>query len=324
MTTYEGTIPGYTAYASSTDATVRAEGKAMHDALAGIGMVKTADTGQVDWLTAIKQAAVGTLIGYEIWRFNDALQATAPIFFRVEYYGGMSATTQGWSLRLYVGTGSDGAGTITGHVTEATAASTTCGAGTAGVSAAGKVLASSGDGSMCAFFPFVAVGATLHTPAFLIDRSRNATGNPTSAGVTVARNNANASLANQTTNQYYNYLSGASFGGGVMESIIPVIVPGKINGTAVGASASLATAALAPVFPWTVFAPGEAPWQAIAGVSYMDYPGGTFTARIAGAERTYRAIPLTAQHSAWGMAAYIQGTNPVYSNPSVGVAVLWQ
>jgi hypothetical protein len=48
------------------------------------------------------------MAGYEVWRFNDAQQATAPIFLKFEF--GSNVPT----VKITVGTGSNGSGTITG------------------------------------------------------------------------------------------------------------------------------------------------------------------------------------------------------------------
>lgn len=102
------------AFAHSDNATFRAWGSELSAKLAEAGLIKTADTGQIDWLTAARPV-INTAAGYEIWRFNDALQATAPIFLKLEYGTGTGAATPG--LWLTVGTGSNGAGTLTGTTT---------------------------------------------------------------------------------------------------------------------------------------------------------------------------------------------------------------
>jgi hypothetical protein len=104
----------------STDAHFRAWGVAFDAALTSLGLVKTSDTGQVDWNTATWTANV--VNGYEVWRFNDALQATAPIFLKFRFYrsgfGGVPPM-----LFVTVGTGSNGSGTLTGTTTAEVSAS---------------------------------------------------------------------------------------------------------------------------------------------------------------------------------------------------------
>lgn len=95
----------------SSDATFRAWGSDISTHLAAIGLVQTADTGQINWTTATRPG-VNTVAGYEIWRFNDSLQGSAPIFFKLEYGTDSLATRP--MVFITVGTGSNGSGTITG------------------------------------------------------------------------------------------------------------------------------------------------------------------------------------------------------------------
>jgi len=82
-------------------------------ALAAFGWIQTADSGQVNW-SSIASVPNNAYV-YEVWKANDAQAATLPIFLRLEY--GYHATTV--RIRATVGTGSDGAGNITGVVTNA-------------------------------------------------------------------------------------------------------------------------------------------------------------------------------------------------------------
>lgn len=90
-------------------------GAALSAAIQACGLIKTADTGQINWATVTQPGSVDIVAGYEIYRFNDALQATSPVFMKIEYgSGGQLATTPQYWIRF--GTGSDGAGTLTGRV----------------------------------------------------------------------------------------------------------------------------------------------------------------------------------------------------------------
>jgi hypothetical protein len=95
----------------STTAQLRAWVLELHNALIAAGMVQHTDTGQVD-PTTMTLAAVNVSSGYKIYRFNDSLQATAPIYIKLEFGLVGNATTPGcW---LTVGTGTNGSGTING------------------------------------------------------------------------------------------------------------------------------------------------------------------------------------------------------------------
>jgi hypothetical protein len=97
----------------------RTMGAEVNAKLASVGLVQTADTGQINWATIAPAPTLGMQsVGYEIWRFNDALQATAPIYIKLEYgtygYSGSAAYNDTVGMWITVGTGTDGAGNITG------------------------------------------------------------------------------------------------------------------------------------------------------------------------------------------------------------------
>ena len=93
-------------------ANFRAWAQAMHDSFAAVGMVQTTDTGQINISTAAPSSA-GVYVGYEIWRFADSLQATKPVFVKVEYGSGVNSTVQA-AARFTVSNGTNGAGTLNG------------------------------------------------------------------------------------------------------------------------------------------------------------------------------------------------------------------
>lgn len=97
----------------SSDANFRTWYGEIRTAMAAVGMVQTSDTGQVNPAT-MTRPGTSTFAGYEIWRFADTLQATAPIYIKIEMGTG-SATTRP-TLAITVGTGTNGAGTLTGVV----------------------------------------------------------------------------------------------------------------------------------------------------------------------------------------------------------------
>lgn len=105
-----------TTFSNNSNATFQAWVNEIYTGLVtSCGLTQTADTGQmaVPCVTAIP--AANTNGGYYIFRFNDTLQATSPIFIRMDFGSGFSITGTGVpSLQLTVGTSTNGAGTITG------------------------------------------------------------------------------------------------------------------------------------------------------------------------------------------------------------------
>jgi hypothetical protein len=100
---------------NSTDTLFRAWCQWIHDQLAAVGLVNTSDTGQINLATVTKPTGTSAAQGYEIWRFADSLQATYPVFFKIEYGSGAGAANAP-GIWITMGTGSNGSGTLTGQV----------------------------------------------------------------------------------------------------------------------------------------------------------------------------------------------------------------
>jgi hypothetical protein len=237
MTTTTYVPPGTSSGAMSTDAEFRLIGGGISTALAAIGFVKTADTGQINWATVVLPVAASTKKGYEIWRFNDTLQATAPIFVRIDYGSSVSGATV-FGMWFTVGKGSDGAGNITGTILASTAAGYSGG----GTGTFTNYL-SSADGSAMIFAltpsssggPLIAV----------IERSRNPAGAATATGFTYLFKNAASSIATVTA---YNYVAAT----GTAQTGWPVTLP---------LPTPMALAGKAPVFPAVVVDSVGNAWQ---------------------------------------------------------------
>ena len=95
------------------DAPFRASALAVHDAIIACGWTQTADTGQINFATVTKPGATGTVAGYAIYKSSDALSATKPIYLKLEFGTGNSATQLGFWLQF--GTSTTGAGVLTGQ-----------------------------------------------------------------------------------------------------------------------------------------------------------------------------------------------------------------
>lgn len=81
--------------------------------LTAVGLVQTSDTGQLTPGSHTRPSA-NNYSGYEIWRFADSLQGTLPIFMKIE--PGVGGTQDRPAIRMSVGTGTNGSGTLTGQV----------------------------------------------------------------------------------------------------------------------------------------------------------------------------------------------------------------
>jgi hypothetical protein len=95
------------------NATFRALGLKVSNSFTTVGFPKSADTGQIDWATVTRPAEYSAA-GYEIRYFNDSLHATYPIYVKLEYGRSNYSAASTLVLWVTVGTGTNGAGTITG------------------------------------------------------------------------------------------------------------------------------------------------------------------------------------------------------------------
>lgn len=97
---------------NSTDANFRAWAQFVEDTLVTTGgWVVTGDTGQTTPATLAHPTTTNQRSGYRIYRMADALQATAPVFMKVNFGSGTGTNVP--SLWITIGGGSDGAGNIT-------------------------------------------------------------------------------------------------------------------------------------------------------------------------------------------------------------------
>lgn len=101
----------------SSDANWRTWGSTISDLWQDVGLTKTADTGQIDWTTATRPTSTG-FAGYEIFTLDtDTEHASFPLYLRVDYGVRTGSGTPPWQrLGFQVGSGTNGAGTLTGQV----------------------------------------------------------------------------------------------------------------------------------------------------------------------------------------------------------------
>lgn len=97
----------------SSQAYLNTWAKPISDLLLAGGWIQTSDTGQVNWddlSNWTTPAAVSTVGGYQIWRMGDALQSC---YIKFEFGSGANNAGRA-GIWITIGTGSDGAGNITG------------------------------------------------------------------------------------------------------------------------------------------------------------------------------------------------------------------
>lgn len=165
---------------STSGATFRATFSPISTALQAL-FVKVPQAGEINLATVSKPGSANTSAGFEVYRLNDAMQATAPIFFKIEYGVGSLLTRP--ALWITVGKGADGSGNITGTLLARVLICQSWGV----VSATPKnCYLGNGDGSclVIALFPsddasFTGSGGCFYA----MERSRDAGGIATGAGI---------------------------------------------------------------------------------------------------------------------------------------------
>lgn len=95
---------------NTSDALFQAWGSALSTALGAV-LTRVPQTGDIDWLT-VSKPATSTYAGSEVYRLNDSLHSTHPVFLKFEYgTGGASDRSR---IRLTIGKSTDGASNIGG------------------------------------------------------------------------------------------------------------------------------------------------------------------------------------------------------------------
>lgn len=158
----------------SSSAGFRAWGSELAAKFAAVGMVQTADTGQINWST-VTIPGTNTSAGFEMWK-----TASGNLYIKIGYGTGSSAAIP--RLSLQVGTGSDGSNNLTGQTSTGVAFGVT-----------GTVIASTTtnyQSYLCATGDYVGLSwklsstgsAGLPRAAFVIGPTVDSSGTPTSVG----------------------------------------------------------------------------------------------------------------------------------------------
>ena len=90
----------------------RAYGTAISNAFANAGWIQVDTNSAINWTTVVANGSAGVYSGSEVWRMNDALQNTAPIYVCVNYGTGSGGNRP--ALAITVGHSSNGSGGLCG------------------------------------------------------------------------------------------------------------------------------------------------------------------------------------------------------------------
>ena len=263
---------------NATDAQFRAWGKAISDSLQAVGIVKTSDSGQINWATVAAPTAANTKMGYEIYRFNDTLQSTAPVFIKLSFGSGSSSAT-GPGLWISVGTGSNGSGVITGGILSEQLIYMSSGA---------TVTTHYVSGSANRFAISLQGVGSSYMLCLTIERTHDSAMADTNLGVMINR------LSSTTAAQHYLLFSDSSV---VSTTQIMCLTPAGLSG---------AKSPDINLYPVRFFTPGEGP----ASINLVGYINGDFAANssytvsICGIDRTFRTMQVASASSGYGATTY--------------------
>lgn len=204
-------------------------GSRISSMFSGAGLVQSSDTGQINWGTAsptyLSGGTTQTNMGVEIWKFNDSLQATKPVYIRVEYWQVRTGGSSNYFyLNIAVGVGTNGASGLSGlntgtaPISDRTDVSSSATAYPGALNNPTVSSFSSGDGSSIALAlaPFNSAATTSNScgsGVFFVDRTRDGSGAITGEGAVagwIGWGSATASSTNSSGNgntSFFNVLS---------------------------------------------------------------------------------------------------------------------
>ena len=264
----------------TTDAEFRAWVTAISNGFQAL-FTKVTQSGEINLSTVSMPASANTSQGFEVYRFNDSLQATAPLYFKIEYGSTSLAVTPGcW---LTVGKGADGSGTITSvllarqlvfypYSNSASFYNSYIG---------------SGDGSCLIFSLFPsAPGIGAQGSYCVVERSRDSNGNPTAAGVFWQ-------YSGQSNSSDYCETSDYSTAQKISLTSGCINIPANLS-----TNISLSDGVSSPVFTGFVMTPSRVSWvpTAVVGAAQQDFGIGVVAASVVGAI-DYLAMGVASQYS---------------------------
>jgi hypothetical protein len=283
----------------STDAGFRAWGSELNTKLAAAGLVQTSDTGQINWVTVVR-AGTSANAGYEIWRMNDAMQATAPVFFRIDY--GTAGATNAPRMLMTCGTSTNGSGTL-GGTALSTARQFTSGAAPGSTVTAFQSLlcVTSGFFGLC-----WKTGTSANNGTFLFARTVDSSGTPSATGGFMYWGSGNSGAFTAAQAMRYASVAAAYTVKNTAGNAQFCLVPMTPTTTAIGSDIQ--------AFLWWTITPAMNPLLALCTVFNGEIaPTTTFTTTLVGVTpHTYIVLPASA------------GACDPSNSSSYSIAMIWE
>ena len=252
-------------------------------AIISIWGARTADTGQINTATVTHPTLANEKQGYSIYKTLDTLDGTQSIWWRIDYGSGSAATIP--SVWITLGTGSDGAGTITAVGGSVFGPLQIQGAASATVYRSYVSGTNAGARARLCVAMFAGVTGSADTTAnffWSIERSKNAAGADTAAGVIFL---SAAILAASTRSQYYKPLAASQ---PLIENVWCAATP-KTGGTMID-GLLVGVAAPVPLSP----APQQPGANTLVAFNTDFTPFQAFVFTLYGTSITWLPLPLIA------------------------------
>lgn len=243
---------------NSTDAEFRAWGSALSAQLETM-LTRVITSNDINWTTVTRATTNSQFMGFEVYRFNDAAQATHPVYFKIEYGSGTSSATM-LGVRLTIAKGCDAAGVLSGILlaqTQIVSSSPNSTPQTSYISSSGSHFS----WALCVQLTSATGGA------LLIERAVNGDGSINGDGLWVAYKTHNQNT-NTWNNVFIAYTAGSS---NTLSSAGVFPTP-----LALSSGQSLANGTVTPYFPAACLAPNGLYWipRAALGGSLVDCAAG--------------------------------------------------
>ncbi len=199
------------------------------------GLTQTADTGQMAVPCVTTLPGTNTTGGYYIFRFNDTLQATSPVFIKLEFGTGAGAANP--RLFITVASATDGAGNLSAGLTQCTTGFTSSTITNPGVANYVSRFCYNATQGYCGMAFKIGGSGTATTVffGFHIFRSVDNTGAPTSTAVHLLTNSLSTTVNNSGGNmQIYDYSTTAALSLTTATAWVPNIpfgAAGTLQGT---------------------------------------------------------------------------------------------
>lgn len=258
----------------STDAIFRLWSQFIHDTIVTTGgWTDTAATGEVNLATMTAPGTNNTFAGYKVYAMADSLQGSYPCFLKIEYGRGNGANVT--QIRVTVGTVHDGAGTLTGTQVFGPVA-----IGSAATSASVMNCWGAANSGRVAFTMFGDNSGNTYTWCVGVERTRDASGATSGAGIVVSLAGASGASAYKKT------------------QVVPPSggTPPTENRWLMGLSLTGASSVFNSIAPVGLLIPfAGAPMQLVINWGYInttDYPSyaSTIISTVYSTARTYLAI----------------------------------